>query len=107
MGLFRRRQEKQMTEKNEINNNTLKEELMNKALQLLVEGQDYDQLDQTTCEFGYLFDIEGHGLEALFKITTDKGIAYFAAQKESLMRIDFNEELFETTTETFLSLHQS
>lgn len=106
MGLFQRNKKKQNTETNEINNKTLKEQLMNTALQLLVEGQDYEQLAYTTCEFGYLYVIEGHGLEALFKMITDKGTIYFAAQKESLMRININEELFKTTTETFLSLHQ-
>lgn len=103
MGLFKK---KKNSEKNEINNNILKENLANTALQLLVKGEDYDQLAGIVCDFGYLFDIEGHGLEALFKIKTDKITAYFAAQGDSLIRLDFNEELFQTTTEGFLSLHQ-
>ena len=53
-----------------------------------------------------MFQIEDHGLVALFKLTTDKGTAYFAAQKTSLMRLNFTEELFRSTTETFLSMHQ-
>ena len=71
MGLFNKKK-KQNGERNEINNKVLKERLANAALQMLTEGEDYDQLAYTVCEFGYLFDIDGHGLEALFKIKTDK-----------------------------------
>lgn len=97
---------KKNAEKNEIDNKTLKENLANVALQMLVEGTDYGQLTHTVCEFGYLFTIDGHGLEALFKITTDKGTYYFAAQKSSIMRLAINEELFQSTTATFLKMHQ-
>lgn len=102
MGLFKKKNK----EKNEINNKILKENLANAALQFLIEGEDYEQLANTICEFGYLFDIEGHGLEALYKIKTDKCTAYFAAQGDSVMRLNFNEELFQGTKETFLSLHK-
>lgn len=105
MGLFNKKK-KQNGERNEINNKALKERLANAALQMLAEGEDYDQLAYTVCEFGYLFDIDGHGLEALFKIKTDKNTFYFAAQKNSLLKLDLNEELFKGTTDTFLSLHQ-
>ena len=105
MGLFNK-MKKQNGEKNEINNKVLKERLANAALQMLTEGEDYDQLAYTMCEFGYLFEIDGHGLEALFKIKTDKDTFYFAAQKNSLLKLDLNEELFKGTTDTFLSLHQ-
>jgi len=97
--------EQEPLEKNEILNRDLKELLGNSALQLLVEGQDYEKLDGLRCTFGYLFTIEGHGLEALFKMETDKTTAYFAAQGESLMRLSFTEELFEQTRATFLELH--
>lgn len=93
------------TERNEIANKELKETLANTALQMLTAGEDYEQLAFTECEFGYVFVIDGHGLEALFKITTDKGVFYFAAQKSSMMRLTINEELFRGTTETFLSMH--
>lgn len=103
MGLFSK---KKKIEKNEIGNKELKETLANTALGMLKQGEDYEQLAYTECEFGYLFVIEGHGLEALFKIVTDKGIFYFAAQKSSLSRLTLNEELFQSTTDTFLDLHQ-
>lgn len=104
MGWFFKKKKK---EKNEINNPELKEKLANAALTSLVEGKDYEQLVHTTCEFGYLFVIDGHGLEALFKFTTDKATFYFAAQGDTLTRLEFNESLFRSTTDTFLSLHQS
>lgn len=106
MGLFNRNKKKQNPEKNEIENKELKERLADAALQLLTAGEDYEQLIRTTCDFGYLFVIEGHGLEALFKITTDKGIFYFAAQKSSIMRLSINEDMFQDTTQVFLDLHK-
>lgn len=94
------------SERNEITNKDLKEMLANTALGILVQGEDYEELAGTTVQFGYLFDIDNHGLEALFKIITDKTTAYFAAQGEKLMLLNFNDELFQSTTETFLSLHE-
>lgn len=101
MGLFGKKKES-----NEIGNSELKINLADTALGLLAEGEDYTELANTGCEFGYLFNIEGHGIEALFKLETDKTTAYFAAQGDKLMRLNFNEELFRSTTEGFLSMHQ-
>lgn len=53
-----------------------------------------------------MFVIAGHGLEALFKIITDQGVFYFVDQKNSLSRVALNEDLFQSTIDTFLSLHQ-
>ncbi len=105
MGLFGKKK-KQPAESNEINNSELKIKLADTALDLLAEGEDFTELANTKCEFGYLFDIEGHGIEALFKLETDKTIAYFAAQGDKLMRLNFNEELFRTTVEGFLDMHK-
>ena len=105
MGLFNRKKKNNNPEKNELANKALKETLANTALQMLTEGEDYEQLAFTECEFGYVFSIEDHGLEALFRITTDKGVFYFAAQQSSLRRVAINEDLFRGTTETFLSMH--
>lgn len=103
MGLFGK---KKPRESNEIANSELKINLADTALGLLVEGEDFVELANTKCEFGYLFDIEGHGIEALFKLETDKTTAYFAAQGDKLMRLNFNEELFRSTTEGFLDMHK-
>ena len=105
MGLFNRKKKKP-AEYNEISNSSLKVELADIALQTLKEGEDYIELDKTLCEFGYLFMIDDHGVESLFKLITDKGTFYFAAQKDSIMQLNFNDELFKSTTETFLSMHK-
>ena len=109
MELFKKKgkqPEEKTAERNCIEDRELKMNLANTAVGLLVPGEDFEQLENTRCEFGYLFWIEEHGLEALFKITTDKRECYVAAQKESLMRLNINEELFRSTAETFLSMHQ-
>lgn len=106
MGLFgKKKQQETPGERNEINNHDLKVNLANTALGLLVQGEDYEELVNTQVTFGYLFDIDDHGLEALYKIITDKTTAYFAAQGDKLMRLNFNEELFQTTVDGFLSMH--
>ncbi|MCL2163718.1 MAG: hypothetical protein FWH55_04825 [Oscillospiraceae bacterium] len=102
MGLFNKPKKKN---KNEINNTVLKENLGNAAMSTLAQGVDYDELSGLTIEFGYLFDIDGRGIEALFKAATDKGTFYFAVQKNSLMRINITEDMFVITTEQFLEAH--
>lgn len=103
MGLFNKN--KKLRERNAIDDRNLKMRLADAALGLLVQGEDFGELANTQCEFGYLFDIEDHGLEALFKLTTDKTTAYFAAQGDKLMRLNFTEELFRSTAEGFLDIH--
>lgn len=106
MGLFgKKKKQDAPKERDEMNNHDLKVNLANTALQLLVQGEDYDELVNTQVTFGYLFDIDDHGLEALYKIVTDKTTSYFAAQGDKLMRLNFNEELFQSTVDSFLSMH--
>lgn len=76
-------------ESNEINNKELKENIADVAIGLLEEGSDYNELAYTKVEFGYLFDIDDHGIEALLKVITDKTTAYFAVQGTSMMRLNF------------------
>lgn len=96
---------KKPKESNEIANRELKENIANTAIGILQKGTDYDELDLTRVEFGYLFDIEGHGVEALFKVITDRTTAFFAVQGKKLIRLEFTEPLFQTTVEGFLALH--
>jgi deoxyxylulose-5-phosphate synthase len=108
MGIFNRKNANKKDtpkETNEINNKKLKETLANTAISTLVQGEQYQDLAYTTVTFGYLFMIDGHGVEALFKVITDMGTFYFAVQKQSLIILNFNEALFETTTAGFLDLH--
>ncbi len=108
MGLFGKKKKRETpNERNAIDDRELKIKLADAALGLLVQGEDFGELANTKCEFGYLFDIEGHGIEALFKLETDKVTAYFAAQGDRLMRLNFTEELFRSTTEGFLEMHKA
>lgn len=58
------------SERNEITNKELKEMLADTALEVLTPEEDYNELAGTTVQFGYLFDIDNHGLEML-DITND------------------------------------
>ncbi len=102
MQFFKKKKPKEV---NENGNRGLKENIADTSLGLLEMGVDYEKLEYTKVEFGYLFRIEGHGIEALFKVITDKTTAYFAVQGENLMRLNFSEELFASTVEGFMSLH--
>lgn len=90
---------------NEIKNKELKEFLADSALAILTQGEDYQDLVYTTVEFGYLYDVENRGPEALFKVTTDKTTVYFAVQVGKLMRLDFTEEAFKDTVERMRAFH--
>ncbi|WP_443666670.1 hypothetical protein [Eshraghiella crossota] len=103
MGIFKKKQPK---EKNEIENKVLKENIANAALAQLSQGDDYKSLAYTKVEFGYLFDIENHGIEALFKIITDKDTFYFAVQGANLLRLTLTEELFSSYVDGFFATRQ-
>lgn len=91
--------------RNVIDDRDLKMQIADTALGLLVEGEDFGELANTRVEFGYLYYFEDHGIESLFKLETDKTTAYFAAQGNKLMRLNFTEELFRSTIEGFLDAH--
>lgn len=94
-------------ERDAIGDYNLKINLAQTAADLLVQGEDYKELANTKCVFGYLYDIRDHGIEALYKLETDMTTAYFAAQGDKLMRLNFNEELFQTTVDGFLDAHKN
>lgn len=107
MGLFRKKEKKEETETNQINNKELKENLANAALSILVQTQEItpDDFAGITAKFGYLLVIENHGLEALFKIIKNDVTYYFAAQKGELMMLTINEMQYETTVAHMLDMH--
>lgn len=106
MNFFKRKKKAERPkERNEIANKELKEQIADAALNSLHENVDYENLACTKVEFGYLFDIEGHGIEALFKVVTDKTTAYFAVQGAKMLRLNFSEALFKSTVDGFLDLH--
>ena len=92
-------------EHNEINNNSVRYKLIKCALRTLKQGVDYDNIENISFGFGYLYVIDGNGYNALFKIETDKKTFYYAAQKDKIMRLSFNEEAFNDTVKKVLDLH--
>ena len=103
MGLFGK---KQKSDTNQIGNKELKEKLADTALSVLINKQKLTFEDLHTgiqAEFGYLLMIDGHGLEALFKIKKDDDIYYFAAQQDNLMLVDISEGQYAETVSNMLS----
>ena len=90
---------------NKIEDKELKEWIVNNAINVLEKDKDYNELTNTKVEFGYLYDFEGHGIEALLKVITDKDTLYFAVQGQKMMRLDLSEELFNTYAEGFMKIH--
>lgn len=90
---------------NRIEDKELKEWIANNAINLLEKDKDYNELTNTKVEFGYLFDFENHGIEALLKVITDKDTIYFAVQGQKMMRLDLTEEIFNTYVEGFMKTH--
>lgn len=105
MHLLKKKKQQIQKGTNEIENKELKESIGNMAISLLQEGIDYEELAYTKIEFGYLFDFENHGIESLFKVVTDKTTIYMAVQGTKMLRLEFSEELFQGTVQTFLELH--
>ncbi len=102
MGLFK----KKPRETNEKDNFALKEALAEEAIEKwLVKGRDYGSFSDLRAEFGYIFIIEDHGIEALFKISAPRGTFYFLAHGDMIAALDFDEQLFKSTVDAFLSFH--
>lgn len=79
---------------NEITNTQVTEMLANYAISLLQKGIDYETFDNLTCTFGYCIKGVDGNYEALYKITTDKCVAYFQASEEKVVRLNLNEEKY-------------
>ncbi len=94
-----------LLERNAIGDWQLKENLAVSAMSMLREDVDYHDLTGTKCDFGYLYQIEGYGLEALFRVETDICTTYFAAQGDVLMQVEMPDEQFREATELFLKMH--
>ncbi len=90
---------------NKIEDKELKEWIANHAINLLEKEKDYNELANTKVEFGYLYEFENHGIEALMKVITDKDTIYFAVQGQQMMRLDLSEEVFNTYVEGFMKIH--
>lgn len=90
---------------NKIEDKELKEWIANNTINLLEKDKDYSELANAIVEFGYLYDFEGHGIEALLKVVTDKETVYFAVQGIKMMRVDLTEETFNAYVEGFIKIH--
>ena len=90
---------------NKIEDKELKEWIANNTINLLENDKDYSELANAIVEFGYLDDFEGHGIEALLKVVTDKETVYFAVQGTKMMRVDLTEETFNAYVEGFIKIH--
>ena len=90
---------------NKIEDKELKEWIANNAINLLEKDKDYSELANTIVDFGYLYDFEGHGIEALLTVVTDKETVYFAVQGTKMMRVDLTEETFNAYVEGFIKIH--
>ncbi|MBR5759187.1 MAG: hypothetical protein IKX88_11395 [Thermoguttaceae bacterium] len=106
MGFFKKKDAKKKPRvTNEIENKQLKENIADAALAILTQGEDYQDLVNTIVKFGYLYDVESRGTEALFKVVTDKTTVYFAVQFDKLLRLDFTEEAFNDTVARMKEAH--
>ena len=94
-------------EQNLINNNQEKEKFANMAINLLVSNNIISDYNGIGCEYGYLYLIEGHGYEGLFKIKKMDKIYYFAIQGTSIEMVNLDENGFSFHAETFLNMHKN
>ena len=94
-------------EVDQMQNKGLKEELADNALTVLVNQKEIEltDLEGVQCTFGYILNIPGHGLEALYKIIKDDKVYYFAFQKDTLRYIGITEEQFLSVTQHMLETH--
>lgn len=90
-----------------INNKEEKEKFANMAINLLVSNNIISDYNGIGCEYGYLYLIDGHGYEGLFKIKKMDKIYYFAIQGTSIEMVNLDENLFELHKQSFLDMHKS
>lgn len=88
---------------NEIHNNNITFQLANYGVSLLVKGKDFENTEGMKCILGYcVTGIDGQ-LESLFKIETDKIIAYYQAVRGSVTRLNIDENMFNAAIDIFFS----
>lgn len=92
-------------EQNLINNNQEKEKFANMALNFLIVNHIISDYNGIECEYGYLYLIEDHGYEGLFKIKKLGNVYYFAMHGNSLEMVNLDENSFELHKQTFLNMH--
>ena len=88
---------------NEIHNDEVIFMLANYGASLLNKGKDYDDTSNLKCIFGYCVTGVDGELESLFKIETDKVVAYYQAIKGNIKRLNISEEMFNSAIDIFFS----
>lgn len=88
---------------NEIHNDEVTFMLANYGVGLLNKEKDYGDISSLKCIFGYCVTGVDGELEALFKIETDKTVAYYQAIKGNIKRLNISEEMFNSAIDIFFS----
>lgn len=104
MGLFNKKKEKD-EKKNLIDSKGDKEKVANSALNFLLEKKIISDVNDISCEFGYIFHFPNHGYEALFKIIKEENIYYFALQGENLQFLKMDDNIFKAYQQSFLEMN--
>lgn len=91
---------------NLINNNDEKEKFANLALNILINNNMVSDVNGISCEYGYLYNIDGHGYEGLFKIKKLDKTYYFAVQGEELKMISLDEPHFIAYRDSFIERYK-
>ena len=94
-------------EQNLINNKEEKDRFANMAINLLITNNIISDYNGISCEYGYLYLIEGHGYEGLFKIKKMDKIYYFAVQGTNIEMVNLDENGFSFHAEKFLNMHKN
>lgn len=91
---------------NLIDNKDEKEKFGNLALNMLISNNMISDYNNIRLEYGYLYNIAGHGYEGLFKIIKDDNTYYFAVQKENLQMLSLDEERFILYRDSFIERYK-
>lgn len=96
-------------EKNQMANASIKEKIASLAIKTLETNQivTKEDLEEIRVNFGYIFTKEDGALEALlYVLTKSQNKYYFAVQKEKLLLLNMNEELFKETVDNMKNLYE-
>ena len=94
-------------EKNEINNQQVKEMLGDYAVNLLLSQNLIQSMDlpYIKISFGYIFSKDDGALSALFRLIVNEQTYFFSLQNGSLSIININMAIYEDTITTMKTLH--
>ena len=88
---------------NEIHNEEITHTLVELGMGLLIKDKDFENIEEMRCTFGYCIKGVDGKIESLFKIETDKITAYYQYVHDKIMRLNIDEDMFNTATDIFYS----